>query len=89
MPEGVVVTETFLLGVFSGNISNCSFLECGVDREYGGGELHPLVLFGLVLGVRVLFLFGENKLPLRIIGYYQANQNTAHVTHSSQKGITL
>jgi hypothetical protein len=42
------------------------------------------VLFGVVLGVRLLFLVGEHKLLLHIITYYQDVVKTP-ITHSTQK----
>jgi hypothetical protein len=84
MFQGVVAIETFLLGIFGGDITKCAFSHCGENRVYDWQEVQPLVLFGVVLGVRVLFLIGERALLQRVITYYQ-HVEVAHVTHSRQK----
>jgi hypothetical protein len=56
---------------FLGHVESCAFSRCGENRVYGWEEVQPLVLFGIVLVVRVLFLIGERRLLLHTINYYQ------------------
>jgi hypothetical protein len=84
----VVATETFLLGIFDGAITNCAFSRCGESRVYDWQEAQPLVLLGVVLGVRVLFLLGERTLLLRMITYYERIVMN-HATSRTRKDSAL
>jgi hypothetical protein len=69
------VAETIVVAFSSDNvIVDCVFLRCGTQRSYESFLLwqsSPLILFGLVLLVRVLFLAREHALLLRVIAYYK------------------
>jgi hypothetical protein len=80
---GVVAIETLLLGIFGRGVKNCSFSRCGESRVYDWEEAQPLVLFGVVLGVRVMFLLGERALLLHMITKYQRIVMT-HCTHTTR-----
>jgi hypothetical protein len=77
----VVIAETFMLGVF-GELQSCSFTRCNEKRVHGWGEVQPLVLFGIVLAVRVLFLIGEKRLLLHTINHYQRLRTTPSTVKS-------
>jgi hypothetical protein len=76
----VVATETLVVAILGDDeIVDCVFLRCGDERSYAFASLwesSPLILFGSVLLVRVLFLVGEHALLLRVIAYYRR----VHVT---------
>jgi hypothetical protein len=70
-----MIAETLMLGVF-GDLQSCAFSRCGEKRVYGWGEVQPLVLFAVVLGVRVLFLVAEKRLLLHAMNYHQDLRRT-------------
>jgi hypothetical protein len=74
--------------MFGRDVTNCAFSRCGENRVYNWEESQPLVLLGVVLVVRVLFLVGERTLLLHMITYYQDVKMT-HTTHNLQKDSHL